>query len=1328
MTKTIDHEKKVKKPYWKTLLQGFKFWPRLWLENFEIPPQKNNKEFLHDPTISISRLNEFAHINKLTPSSVIFAAWGLLLHRYSGLNDVVFWVTTKKNTVVVRTTVNDKQTLLHYIKDFQQQLQVSQNYAETLAKEISSKKQHKIFYFAHEDDDMTDIPFDRNHHRHLGIIFTVTEIKFHYHPDIFSEESIVNIDAHYKQIISAIIQTPQDLTTHFSILISDEKNNLLKTWNQPKSPIKQNACTHELFSHVAQNNPQRTAIGYENKIITYQQLDALSNQLANLLLQETVEPGEMVAVLMDRTPEIIIAMLAIFKIGAIYVPINPKFPDHRIHSILNDCRAKVILANNNKRIPEELIFKSVFFENEARLKLFSRDKITIKVDPEQIAYIVYTTGITDRSKGVMIKHISLVNLSCYYQHCFALNPEDRSSQFSSQAFDTFFCETIPFLTTGSSIHIIDDHMKLNSNLFIPWLAEQEITICDLPTAYAQILMNETWPADMALRILKVGGDPLTRLPGKQLHFDIWNSYGPTEATIETTLAKVYNGYRTQAEPWVTAHNPPPIGKPIANAEVYVVDSNLQPVPIGIAGEMLIGGLGLSAGYLNREHLTQEVFIQNPFNDDPSARVFKTGDLVRWLDDGNLQFIERIENQIKLEGFRIELTKIESALSQFPEISEVIVISRDAPGKRKQLVACLVPNLNKIRIPFQEPALLEIDSTKLYEVITEDLSKEGVALCGLLEKIELGKPLRLHLKLPGMTTRLWLTGMAIWQSNLRIGIKFYATLKQQEALANSVKYYLSTHNLMHILQDIATKRNFRHALKNKLPAHMIPEVISMIPKIHLTFSGKIDWRVLPTHEFEKYFKKTHIEALTTTEKKLADMWRDIFQVDAISLTDSFFQLGAGSLQLAQFVLNIEKVFQIRVPLNVLLDLPYIAIIAEYIDSKGEKYTRQSSIQYTIRRDILLPEDIIPPKKISENVTNILLTGSDSFLGAHILKELLIKTNKKIYCVLKAEKNKPPFASLLENLEKYKIDITLDPERVIAIAGDLGFHKLGISSEKYDELAEKIGRIYHFGADVNHLTAYDNMRNSNVLGTLEIIKFATHKTKKSIFTISTFLAVSTTDTMGNYIEDFLTDNEPFNLIGGYALSKWVSERLLTQIMYRGLPVIIFRLGCISGQSETGMSHTDDAFLYLIKGCIQLGYAPNWDKKITLLPVDFASLAMTAISEAYPDKSIVLHLDHPQGIMWTDLIIWLNEYGYAIKLCEPYEWIKRLSSVTPNNALYRFIPLYLQDQSIITTPYANMSAASRMLDHLKIEYPRIDKALLQRYCDYLCSIACLPHPKKK
>lgn len=1319
---------------------------KLWLEERDNQQQNNAAPTLPESykfTLNKSQtttVTAFLKKNKFTLEELIYSAWGLLLSHISSTDLSVFGsghIKTRHKPPLLSATlkpinskISESITIKQYLTDIKKQIKNKKS-------EPTEIEPRYLCMAEHDLSPKNSMQLDINRFSLLLIYNLKTPGKFNliYHRGNFQKANIQRLANYFVNILTGFCNKPNGKIIDIDLMDDDEKSLILKKLSIPHYPFKTppiTKCSHELISDFSRQMPDKIAVSHHGDTMTFAELEAQSEKLAHYFIELGIKPQDRVAVLMERTPSHIAAMLAIFKIGAVFVSINPKYPNERIEFVIEDSGAEYILLNNTERLQEKAGKKIIILsQNWRELPAASAPQQIQPADMQHIAYIIYTSGTTGKPKGVMIKYASLSNLAAWYRSCFHIVPDDRASQFASQGFDTFLCETMPILSLGASVHIVDDNIKLTPTLFFDWLRNEKITICDLPTAYAQMLFTMQWPNDLFVKMMKIGGETCTRYPSKAYPFDIWNIYGPTETTIEATYFKMHTANH---DPSLTNFKgAPSIGKIMANGEAYVVDKYLRPVPVGVAGELLIGGVCVSPGYQNRDDLTKEKFIHNIFNPDSSSKLYRTGDLVCWQKDGNLEFIGRRDNQVKIRGYRIELGAIENVISQYPDVRDVAVIAKEMPNGEKSIIAYVAPNLDRERFLFQERCLISIDDNSFIEAISEDISKYGIALSGITEKIEIGKKLKLHLKLPGFNTSKDLQARMIWQIDNRCGLVFDLNDTEQDTISKSIDFFVSSHNIMDLVLSASAKRSIRKALKKKLPEYMVPATFVTMLEFPLTFSGKVDLKALPPpDEYGQILRKHFIAPQTEIQKKIAAIWSSLLDREHISMEDNFFELGGNSIKAAELSVKIMDEFNISIPANILFDLSYIPILAEYIESSGSHYSKQTLIQEDIERDRILPENIEPTGKVSPKVCNpdsILLTGAGGFLGIFLLNELLTTTNAKIYCLLRKGEFESAAVRLNATINKFKLNdnVSLSNRRIIAVPSDMGLDKFGIPEEQYRNMAEKVDLIYHCGAQVNVMASYNNLRGSNVQGTHEIIKFATTIQDKPIHYVSTLSSAYLTNEHNSLVEEFPSE-EYYNLTGGYAISKWVSERLLTELKDRGSPVTIYRSGYISGDSTTGITSLNDSLLMLIKGCIDMGFAPDMKEKITILPVDFVSKSIIKLSLAASNRSYVYHIDHPTGIMWSDLVAWLNNYGYNIKMISMNEWKRKLRNIHKDNALYPFLPYYLALPDDYHSLEVSTEKAAAALSRVGLTFPPIDDHLLSIYFDYLCLEGFLTKPLKK
>lgn len=462
-------------------------------------------------------------------------------------------------------------------------------------------------------------------------------------------------------------------------------------------PTKDNSRAHlqhrtvpELFAKQAAATGGALAISTGDQSLTYAQLDERSNQLARCLRSMGVGPNVPVGLCLERSLSFIVGALAILKAGGCYVPLDPDYPTSRLAFMLNDAQVSVLVttsgliersgAAGTRVIIVDIDTPTVIRENQ--------DLVPDLITGENLAYILYTSGSTGQPKGVQITHRALMNLVCWHQGAFDVTHADRASQLAAPGFDAAVWEVWPYLTAGASLHIAGEATRKDPESLRDWLVTNRIGIGFVPTPLAEQMIHLQWPAHTALRFLLTGGDTLHRHPHQGLPFAVINNYGPTEATVVATSGPV-----------LPDRNPglaPTIGRPIANTQIYILDENMQSVPVGTTGEIHIGGIGLAKGYVNRPELTAEKFVPNPFSSEPGARLYKTGDLARYLSDGEIAFCGRIDGQIKLRGYRIEPGEIVGVLNRHSAIRTSTVSLRENPGGEKQLVAyVMLPNAARV---------------------------------------------------------------------------------------------------------------------------------------------------------------------------------------------------------------------------------------------------------------------------------------------------------------------------------------------------------------------------------------------------------------------------------------------------------------------------------------------------------------------------------------------------------------------------------------------------------------------------------------------------------
>jgi amino acid adenylation domain-containing protein len=378
----------------------------------------------------------------------------------------------------------------------------------------------------------------------------------------------------------------------------------------------------------------------------------------------------------------VVGALGILKAGGAYVPMDLAYPPDRLAFMLDDAQAPVLVTNPS--IADRLPKAGWELANICAPEISEEPDYPPRVEimPEDLAYVIYTSGSTGKPKGVEITHAGLANLVSWHRHAFSVTSADRASHVAGLGFDAAVWELWPYLVTGASVHMADEVTRSSAELLQKWLLDERITISFIPTPLAEHVLAMEWPRHTQVRILLTGGDTLHHYPPSNLPFTLVNNYGPTECTVVATSGPVPTGRRPDAMP--------PIGRAIANTQIYLLDENLRQVPRGQPGEIHIGGAGLARGYHNRPDLTAEKFIPTPFSGEP-GRLYKTGDLARLLGDGQFAFLGRVDDQIKIRGYRIEPNEIVCVLNRHPYVRESLVVARQETGGEKRLVAYVVLN-------------------------------------------------------------------------------------------------------------------------------------------------------------------------------------------------------------------------------------------------------------------------------------------------------------------------------------------------------------------------------------------------------------------------------------------------------------------------------------------------------------------------------------------------------------------------------------------------------------------------------------------------------------
>ncbi|HEY0737635.1 MAG TPA: amino acid adenylation domain-containing protein, partial [Herpetosiphonaceae bacterium] len=706
-----------------------------------------------------------------------------------------------------------------------------------------------------------------------------------YSTELFEAETIGRMVGHFQTLLSGIIAQPDLRVAALPLLPEFEREQLLRLANERPAVYPQAACLHTVFAAQAARTPDAVAVTYEDTALTYAELDRRANQVAQYLRSLDVGPEVYVGICIEPSLEVIVGLLGILKAGGAYVPIDPAYPAQRQSLILADAQAPVLLTQ--ERIAAELP------ESAAQIVCLDAEWPTIArlpdtpppnaVTPDHLAYVIYTSGSTGTPKGVQVTHANAGRVFAATDDWFRFDERDVWTLFHSTAFDFSVWELWGALLYGGRLVVVPYWISRSPDAFADLLRRERVTVLNqTPSAFRQLVQAAGSAGDLPLRLVIFGGEALN-LASLQSWFAYYpdrmpqlvNMYGITETTVHVT-------YRPLTAEDARVALGSMIGVPIPDLQLYILDQQMQPVPVGVSGELYVGGGGVARGYLNRPALTAERFVPHPFSATPGARLYKSGDGARYRANGDIEYLGRLDTQIKIRGFRIEIGEIEAVLSRYSGVRDAVVIVREdeppAGGHpEKRLVAYVV----------------EEQENKETREQNEDQNPE--------RRTQNGEP-RLKDESDSVPPRLpqpRLKPAEVWGRGVG-----------GEGLILSLRAFLRT----------------------RLPEYMVPSAFVVLDAIPLTAHGKVDRRALPAPDSARPMPEdTFVAPRTADEEIVAQIWAEVLHLDRVGILDNFFVLGGHSLMATQVISKLRAAFQIELPLRVLFEVPTIAGLCERIEA-------------------------------------------------------------------------------------------------------------------------------------------------------------------------------------------------------------------------------------------------------------------------------------------------------------------------------------------------------------------------------------------------------------
>jgi amino acid adenylation domain-containing protein len=677
-------------------------------------------------------LKKLSQQEGVTLYMMLVAAFQTLLCRYSGQEDIVIGTVNAgrtqeevgpligffANTLVLRTSLAGNPTFKELLQRVRKVLLEAHEHQvvpfEVLVKELQPERQvgqNPIFQvIVTLNPSLPNLPKGwmpapmtvESKLASFDLVLELEELpkglvaNFEYRTDLFDEATIVRMAGHWQTLLEGIIAEPTRQVTKLPLLTAAEERCLLEEWNATQADYPKELCVHELFEEQVQRAPEAIAVVLEGAQLTYQELNRRANQLAHHLQQQGVGPEVLVGLCLERSLEVIVGILGVIKAGGAYVPLDPDTPPERFAFVLRDSQMAVLLTQKSlqERLPECHPPVVCLDADWQVISQHSQANPPRRGTSQHLAYVIYTSGSTGQPKGVLIEHRSLMAHCWSIMHEYELSAADRILQFHTFTFDPSVEQILSTLVVGARLVLRGEEIWSPGEL-LDKIKQQQLTVLSLPSAYWQQALQE-WVRSpqqlpgLPLRFVMVGGERLLpevvqlwrRTPLGSVR--LLNVYGPTETTIAATFYDVaYDQDEGQTVESI------PIGRPLANRTIYILDRTGNPVPIGVAGELYIGGVGVVRGYLNRSDLTAERFIPDPFSGVSEARLYRTGDIARYRGDGNIEFLGRVDDQVKIRGYRIEPGEIEAVLNGHPAVRQSVVVAREDIPRDKYLVAYLV---------------------------------------------------------------------------------------------------------------------------------------------------------------------------------------------------------------------------------------------------------------------------------------------------------------------------------------------------------------------------------------------------------------------------------------------------------------------------------------------------------------------------------------------------------------------------------------------------------------------------------------------------------------
>jgi amino acid adenylation domain-containing protein/thioester reductase-like protein len=1000
------------------------------------------------------------------------------------------------------------------------------------------------------------------------------------------------------------------------------------------------------FERQTRARPDAVAVDGGAERLTYAELSARASRMAHALRGLGVGEETPVGVFMGPRIEQIVAQVAIARVGATYVPLDPEYPRERLEFMLADAAIEVVITGAGEH---PLAGRGV------RELCVDRDAAAIAAHPDrfdapaggggQRTHILYTSGSTGKPKGIEVVARAVTRLvvgSDYVE----VQPDDGFAQIANFSFDAAIFEVWGPLLNGARVVMIPRGCVLDPQALTAALAQRRVTVMFMTTALFNLVAQADPDAFAPLRHLLVGGERAdaramravlrAAAPQRFLHV-----YGPTEGTTFSTACLL--------DPGRVATSAVPIGRPIRGTTAYILDAALRPVAVGEPGELCVGGEGLARGYLRRPELTAERFVEVAgLSPCGPVRLYRTGDQARWLPTGEIEFLGRTDFQVKIRGFRVELEEIEATLVATGTVRAAAVTVQESAHGDKSLVAHVVP---------REPTSF--------------------------------RP---------------------------------AALQQQ--------------------------------LAEKLPPYMVPARFLVRAGLPLSANGKIDRKALAADVGPAAGPRDALEVA------VGALWAAVLGVPSVAADDDFFALGGTSLLAARLVLQVREALRVDFPVYALYESGRLRDFVAVVRAAQRGVTAPSAVDgpATWRADATLPLDVRATIRRSlrpltalqgglPTGARVLLTGATGFLGAFLLRDLVVRARAQVHCLVRASDEREGLARVRAALDKYGLWHESFARHVIAVPGDLRLPRFGLDEGAFVALAGRVDAVVHSAAQVSYVQPYSAHRPSNVCGTAEVIRLAATGVHKPLHHVSSIAVFGPSGFFGGgprVREDQDLDEhlEYLRYDIGYSASKWVAEKLVWEAGRLGLPVRVYRPGFIMGDSRSGAGNPDDFVGRLVRGAIQVGLCPDLPRqRKEFVPVDYVSRSILTIAARDDSLGKAFHLvppDPARSVDHNDFFALIRECGYPLETCSYARWVDAVieDCRTRDNPLCSLIPMLFERvyrehltrwELYADMPVYDVANAVAALAGSDVEHVAMDRPLVARYLRHWISTGHVPPPRR-